>query len=47
MLLIKRAIFLIAIVLIANAAVPHTYSCSTDSECEAQEALNCWILCQR
>ena len=23
------------------------YSCQTDTECEAEEAARCWILCQR
>lgn len=23
------------------------YTCQTDTECEAEEAARCWILCQR
>jgi hypothetical protein len=47
MYLIKRIIFLLAIVFLTNIFVSQTYSCDTDTECEAQEALKCWILCQR
>lgn len=46
MYLIKRIIFLLAIVLLTNIAVSQTYSCDSDAECEAEEALKCWILCQ-
>ena len=28
-----------------NMARP--YDCQTDTECEAEEAARCWILCQR
>ena len=28
-----------------NLARP--YDCQTDTECEAEEAARCWILCQR
>jgi len=28
-----------------NLARP--YDCTTDTECEAEEAARCWILCQR
>ena len=28
-----------------NQARP--YTCQTDTECEAEEAARCWILCQR
>jgi len=50
MLLIKRIIFLLAILLFAKvfAISQHTYSCSSDTECEEErDALYCLILCQR
>lgn len=50
MYLIKRIIFLLAIVFIANAYVisQHNYTCSSDTECQEEEAaLYCLILCQR
>jgi len=46
MYFIKRIIFLLAIVFITNYSVSQTNSCSTDTECEEQEA-NCLIFCQR
>jgi len=45
-MLIKRIIFLLAIVFITNFFTYHSFSCHTDTECEAEEALKCWILCQ-
>jgi hypothetical protein len=49
-MLIKRIIFILAIVFIANAVAisQHEYTCSTDTECrEEEEALYCLIFCQR
>jgi hypothetical protein len=36
------------LILAALAAVNYSrpYDCTTDSECEAEEAARCWILCQ-
>lgn len=33
--------------LLILAALARPYNCQTDTECEAEEAARCWILCQR
>jgi hypothetical protein len=38
------AILIVAALAAANYSRP--YDCTTDSECEAEEAARCWILCQ-
>ena len=37
------------LLILAAAAFNHArpYNCQTDTECEAEEAARCWILCQR
>ena len=35
-----------AAALVAYSAV-QPYQCSTDAECEAEEAARCWLFCER
>ena len=39
----------LALFILAAAAIDQArpYTCETDTECEAEEAARCWILCQR
>jgi hypothetical protein len=41
---ITAAALLVIAAAAANNAIP--YDCNTDTECEAAEAMRCWILCQ-
>ena len=43
-----KAITTAALLVVAAAAANNAigYDCHTDTECEAEEAARCWILCQ-
>jgi hypothetical protein len=41
---IAAAALLILAAAAANQAIP--YQCETDTECEREAALRCWVLCQ-
>jgi len=41
---ITAAVLLVMAAAAANQAIP--YQCETDTECEREAAIRCWILCQ-